>query len=939
MTLPYLNLTAKIVLLVALMGTTAALIAGYAIWYMQRSEAQYLGLLQTQGQAAFQVGKVRQHISDTSAIMYSVLTAYTEEQQLQAPARLNALQQKFEEDLQQVYPLLPGREFELDIVHMQARQVFYAGHRAIAVTLSWREGRALRILEQAFWPALQKLQADLASTSAAAQDNFSQASQRIARDTHGTMLATAILGGLSLLVITALTAWIALRHVSLPIGRLTQSMQRLSEQQYGAPISEQERHDELGTMARTLQSFSAAMLKAKAMEKEWAQHERNQLLVDQLRDLTSALPGAVFQMCWRFGQPLQLRFASQQWAQLMGMEPGQDTSTSMAARTLRTHAAEATAISYTHFNHGAQHLEPLDFDVSVTMLDGVTRWIKTRANPHLEADGSVTFNGVWLDVSKEVMQARALEKAKRQAEQVAQEKSTLQASISHEIRTPLNAILGLTQLLLKTDLPCAQREQLQSVLRASQHLRGIVNEVLDFSKIDAGQLQLESTDFSLSDVLQDVLSMCREEASAKNLTLEYSIASNVPDGLRGDSHRLAQILLNYVNNAIKFTMTGGIQVAIRLDTASTLHRIVLHASVQDTGLGIPADRLPTLFTAFQQADKSITRRFGGTGLGLTISRALAQLMGGTAGAESQLGQGSTFWFTAVLEPARTPVASIAHAPYTSHPAPFQGQGMHVLVVDDHPLNRTVAQGMLHAAGFTTDAAEDGHQALERLQQHGPNFYACVFMDIQMPRLDGLSATRELRRLPGFETLPIIAMTAHTGVQDVLHCQEAGMNSHLAKPLLESALHATLHQCLQAAAKGSGWPIAHTPVNTVADPQAELPVVFDAALLDELAELFDAQKLDQLITQFASDTLKRAHSLIPFGEQHDWQALRREAHKLTGTAATFGLLRLGHLSTALSSSLKAADAASTLALTHAIAACAEDGVAQLRTYCTIRSVQA
>lgn len=929
MRLPPFNLTAKIVMLVALMGTTCALIAGYALWHMQRSEAQYLGLLQNQARAAYQVGKLRQHLGDTSALVHAALTAYSEEQQLTSHDKLEALQQTWNADVAFVHPLLQGHEFELDVAHMQAQQVFYAAHRALSAALSWREDRALRILELAFRPALHKLQEDLSNVSAAAQANFHQTSQAIAQETRSTIQTTAILGSLGLLAMMGLTAWVALRHISNPIGRLTHSMQRLSEHHYGEAISEQERRDELGTMARTLQNFSAALQKAQHMEQAWLQRQHNQLLVDQLLDLTSALPGAVFQMTWRRGEPLRLRFASPQWAQLMGMEPGQDTSTAMAASTIRKHAAEATALSYTHFTHSAQQLEPLDFDVSILMLDGVTRWIKTRANPHLESDGSVTFNGVWLDVSKEVMQARALEKAKRQAEQVAQEKSTLQASISHEIRTPLNAILGLTQLLLKTDLPNAHREQLHNVLRASQHLRGIVNEVLDFSKIDAGQLQLESTDFSLRDVLQDVLVMCREDANAKHLALAYTIASDVPDGLRGDPHRLAQILLNYVNNAIKFTMSGAIHVTIRLDTASTLHRIVLHASVKDTGPGIPADRLPTLFTAFQQADNSITRRFGGTGLGLTISRALAQLMGGTAGAESQLGQGSVFWFTAVLEPARSAVHSAATAPAAAPADSFNWQGKHVLVVDDNFLNRTVAQGMLHAAGLTCDTAEDGAQALELLQQHGPHFYDCVLMDIQMPNMDGLSATRVLRQWPGFASLPVIAMTAHTGVQDMVRSHEAGMNSHLSKPLLESALHAVLQQCL-APALPTPSTATHTPI-AAAPAEPAIPPLFDAAAFTELAQLFDRAKMEQLVTQFMQDTLQRTQALVPLGESQNWPALRQEAHKLTGTAATFGLLQLGHWSAALSASLKTSDTEHTLALTHTIAVCAQEGIAQLRNH--------
>lgn len=923
---PFFSLTTKIVLLVACMGIASALITAYATWHMQRIESQYHELLGQQADAASKVGTVRQHLSDASAVVHAALTANDEDQLLLEKEHLTKIQQTFEADLSAIYPLLPQHELVLDTIFTQARHMFTAGHHVMTSALRWRSDSALLVLSQSFMPALEQLQAEVDGLRFESQKVFEQASQDLAHNTQNTIAKTTWAGWLSVLLISGWAAWIALRYISRPIGRLTRSMQRMSLHHYDTLIADQDRKDEIGSMARTLKSFGTALQEAERLEQELTLHQKNHLLIEQLQELTSALPGAVFQLQFKPGAPLKLRFASPQWAQLMGMHADADTGLAAAVSVIRHHDEHATAIAEKHFFQSAETLEPVDFEVAIQMLDGVTRWIKTRANPHQNADGSVTFNGVWLDVTKEVTQSLALEKAKRQAEQSAHEKSVLQASISHEIRTPLNAILGLTQLLLKADLPQTQREQLHNVLRAGQHLRGIVNEVLDFSKIDAGQLQLESTDFSLENVVLDVLSMCHEEASKKGLSLNYKMAREVPDSLRGDPHRIAQILLNYVNNAIKFTTSGHIHIALRLDPSSTLHRIVLHASVKDTGPGIPADRMPLLFEAFQQADNSITRRFGGTGLGLTISRALAQLMGGSAGVHSSIGQGSTFWFTAVLEPARMQV----HREHLLLPnnacTVSTWQGLRILVVDDNPLNRAVAEGMLHALGLQTECAEDGAQAVLRLQAVGPKYYSCVLMDIQMPHLDGISATRELRKLPGFSALPVIAMTAHTGIQDQERTLAAGMNAHLSKPLLESALHDVLQQWL-----GSSAYQASTLDTT--EPASELlPPDFDATAIDALAQLFDDQKRQQLVTQFTHDSLKRAKLLPVLAENHDWQAMRAEAHKLTGTAATFGLMRLGHLSSKLSTALKAADSELASDLARSIALAAEIGVAQLEAYC-------
>ena len=922
MKLPSLSLTTKIVMLIASMGIVSAMLTAYATWHTLRTESQYHLLIAQQATVAKHVGTVRQQLSSAAVLVHKGFSS--PRMSLQSLEQLQQLQQAFEANLKEIYPLLTDYEFTLDQLLTQSRQLFSAGRHVLRMRAQTNNDHTMQLLTRSFTPAFQKMHDDVQSLRAEAHQAFEKASANQSRQTAKTIRTTLLASWLSIFLMTAAGAWMAWRLIARPIGRLTASMQSMRHQHYDLPIADQHRSDEIGEMARSLKSFAASLQENQKLEATLAKHQHNALLTEEWQKLSTALPGAVFQMNVKPGMPIKLRFVSPQWTQLMGLPADADPSVEHASAIIRHHDHNVTELAERHYRKSAETLEPLDFSVPMEMMDGVTRWIQTRANPFQESDGSTTFNGVWLDVTKDMMQSRALEKAKRQAEQSAAEKSMLQASISHEIRTPLNAILGMTQLLLKADLPEVQREQLHHILNAGQHLRGIVNEVLDFSKIDAGQLKLESTDFSLERVVLDVLSMCHEEASKKGLSINYKMAREVPDSLRGDPHRIAQILLNYVNNAIKFTTSGHIHIALRLDPSSTLHRIVLYASVTDTGPGIPADRIPLLFEAFQQADNTITRRFGGTGLGLTISRALAQLMGGSAGVESILGQGSTFWFPAVLEPARTPVLRAADTALLQQAQPCQNQwkGLRILVVDDNPLNRAVAEGMLHALGLLTETAEDGAQALDKLQAVGPRYFDCVLMDIQMPQMDGLSATQAIRQLEGFAYLPIIAMTAHTAVQDVERTQAAGMNAHLSKPLLESALHQVLQEWL---CKGPAAPSVQEPKTS------DIPPVFDHTAIDALAQLFDPTKLHQLIEQFTQDTLQRAQQLPALAQQHHWQSMRGEVHKLTGTAATFGLMQVGHWSAALSSALKASDSEQAQALAQSVLVATQEGIAQLQAY--------
>jgi PAS domain S-box-containing protein len=373
---------------------------------------------------------------------------------------------------------------------------------------------------------------------------------------------------------------------------------------------------------------------------------------------------------------------------------------------------------------------------------------------------------------------QALQVVVQQAEAANKAKSTFLANMSHEIRTPMNAIIGLTHLLRRDGPTPAQAERLSKIHGATTHLLAIINDILDISKIEAGKLELEQTDFALGTMLDNVRSLIAEQALAKGLAIEMD-AGNVPQWLRGDPTRLRQALLNYCSNAVKFAERGtiGVRAQVLGQDAQDLH---LRFEVRDTGIGIAPDKFVNLFQAFEQADASTTRQFGGTGLGLAITRRLAQLMGGDASAESVQGQGSTFWFTARLQrahgtpPARTLPADEAEAELRQHHA-----GARLLLAEDDEINQLVALAVLEGAGLVVDLAQNGKQAVSMAAAAD---YDLILMDMQMPLMDGLSATRAIRALPGRADTPIVAMTANVYSEDRLACRAVGMNDFVAKPI-------------------------------------------------------------------------------------------------------------------------------------------------------------
>ncbi len=383
---------------------------------------------------------------------------------------------------------------------------------------------------------------------------------------------------------------------------------------------------------------------------------------------------------------------------------------------------------------------------------------------------------------------RALAQSRDAAEAANRAKSAFLANMSHEIRTPMNGIIGMANLMRRSKLTPKQQDQLNKINTAAEHLLNIIKDILDISKIEADKLELEETPVSINAILNNVISILSEKAKAKNIPLLLE-APALPANLHGDPVRLQQALLNYAANAIKFTETGKITLrVIRLEENE--ESLLLKFEVSDTGIGIPAHALPMLFNAFEQADNSTTRKFGGTGLGLAITRRLALLMGGDAGVESTSNIGSTFWFTARLLKKHSHETASRTQPLETVEQNLREHftGTPVLVVDDDWLNLEVAREQLEEVGLSVDVAEDGLEAIARA---GQKQYAAILMDIQMPNADGLEATRQIRKIPGYQNVPIIALTGNAFSEDREHCLEAGMNDFLTKPVYQDVLYVTL----------------------------------------------------------------------------------------------------------------------------------------------------
>lgn len=672
--------------------------------------------------------------------------------------------------------------------------------------------------------------------------------------------------------------------------------------------------------------------------------------------------------------------------------------------------------------------QPFELMLAIGDADGERRFAQFRGDVFCNEPGRVDhLAGTLQDVTQEQRMLAALQAAKAAADSANAAKSAFLANMSHEIRTPMNAIIGFAHLMRREALLPRQVAQLDKISDAASHLLAVINDILDFSKIEAGKFTIEVTDFSLEEVLRSLYTLVGDKANAKGLELIQRIDPDLPAMLRGDRVRLGQVLLNFVNNAVKFTERGTVNISARLMQREADGDLRIRFEVSDTGIGLSSEQQSRLFQAFEQADSSITRRFGGTGLGLAICRRIADLMGGSVGVSSTLGKGSAFWFEAVFAAAASPanqapalslrqelkvlvaddieearlaladmlsslnarvslaeggaaaLEAIRHAEAAGQPfdlllvdwkmpgmdgielagtikkmslasppnvilvtaygrdVPFamlasagiaavlakpvtasslldavlesmQGNerplartmveqdlralhGRSILLVEDNAVNQAMALELLHSVGLLVDTADDGQVAVERVASKA---YDLILMDVQMPRLDGLAATRLIRQMPVGSDVPILAMTANAFAEDRQACLDAGMNDHVAKPIDPDGLFLTLLRWLPAQP-----PAAAAAIAPVVEGHAVLPG--DLAAVDGLDCRAGLQRVRNngdaylaLLQLFMSQQLANSQACQAWLEAANGDFPQQQLHALKGSAGTVGAYRLADL---------------------------------------------
>jgi PAS domain S-box-containing protein len=580
-------------------------------------------------------------------------------------------------------------------------------------------------------------------------------------------------------------------------------------------------------------------------------------------------------VAWRIDQSGRFTFLNSAAERVLGFRPNELTGKPFTSISDES-ASERDRVALAHLLSGD---ELWGYETVGRNAAGGKVHLKLSARPQRDEGGRIIgAQGILHDISLEVSTRDALRLARETAEQADAAKSAFLANMSHEIRTPMTGILGTADLILDSELTPEQRRSVELIVASGETLLTIINDILDLSKIEAGQLELEDIRLNLHEILRDTVSLMNSAARNKGIELTLDLSSDVPRAVRGDPTRLKQVLNNLVSNAIKFTTRGGVTVSASVMSRKGEMAIVRFA-VRDTGIGIAPEAAARIFEPFRQADTSITRNYGGTGLGLSISRRLVEMMGGTLEVDSIPEVGSEFHFTIGFVVAQ----ATGEMPAMKAPASASPKSLRVLIAEDNPVNQEVAGAMLRRRGHQVDIVNNGREAVDAVaKQH----YDLVLMDLQMPILDGLGATAEIRAAEKGRRVPIIALTANAAGGEREKVIAAGMDDYVAKPFRAG----DLIDAVEAVATPNS-PRQSGVMKAIVEPELDVDI---EGLRSELRDAGAEDALGAVLSVFVGDAPTRLSVIIDAVAAHDMDRISRAAHAYKSSAGTIRAKELAGL---------------------------------------------